>query len=282
LGSFKTKAEASQALKKAEVAKAQGTLVLGKAPTVREWFTTWLAGRTRIAYRTRVDYEQTFQAVYPYIGEIRLDQLTEHHLGDMWRKLADGIAADETRRDPLAATTLRKRYVHVNAALRAAVKSRHVQLTYNPAEGTKPERGARKEINPLTEGEVQKLLAVTKNDPEYPVWVMLLYTGCRRSECLALRWRDVDFERGRVSIRGSVHRETGKGLVFGPTKTKKDRMIDLRPEIIRALQIHRARQAETRLAAGPTWNDLGYVFTRADGHAMDESGVQRKFTAACR
>jgi len=281
LGCFDTRKEAKNALKDAVVARAQGRLVLEKMPTVREWFTTWLAGRTRIAYRTRVDYEQTFQSVYPYIGHLRLDHLTEQHLGEMWVKLAQGIAADGTRRSPLAATTLTTRHVEVSAALRAAVKSRHVALTYNPAEGAKPEKGERKEINPLMEEEVQKLLAVTTNDPEYPIWVTLIYTGCRRSECLALRWRDVDFERHIISIRGSLHREIGNGHVYGPTKTKKDRVVELRPEIVKALRVHRGHQAEMRLAAGPAWNDLGYVFTRADGQPMDETGLQRKFTRAC-
>jgi len=282
LGSFKTKLEAREALLAAQVAKAQGTLVLGKAPTVREWFDTWLDSRTRVAYRTRIDYGQTWKMIYPYIGHIRLDQLTENHLGQMWVKLANGVAADDTSRAPVAATTLMKRHAHLNAALRAAIRSRHIRLTYNPAEGVKPERGERNEINPLTEEEVQALFAATRGDPEFPIWVTLITTGCRASECRGLRWRDISLERRTVSISSSIHRETGKGWIDGPTKTKKNRVVSLRPETVNALKTHRARQAEARLAAGPAWQDLGYVFTTPTGRPLDDQSMQKRFDAACR
>jgi integrase len=282
LGSFRTRAEAREALQQAAVARAQGTLVQGKSPTVKQWFQTWLAGRTRIAYQTRAGYELTLKTVSSYIGCLRLDQLTEQHLGEMWRKLADGVAADGSTRQPLAATTLATHHAHLSGALRAAVKSRHVSLTYNPADEARPERGERKEINPLTEDEVRRLFAATHDDPEYPIWVTLMTTGCRAGECRALRWRDIDFARRTVSISGSVHREKGLGWVRGPTKTKRSRVVTLRPETVSALKAHRPRQTEMRLAAGPVWCDLDYVFTDELGHAVNKGLLQRRFTEACR
>jgi integrase len=282
LGTFKTRTEAKQALRDAAVAQAQGTLALGKAPTAAEWFDTWLAGRTRIAYTTRVDYQQTFRMVRPYIGHIRLNQLTEQHIAHMWARLATGIAADGAEQRPVAATTLAKRHAHVSAALRAAVRSRTIPITYNPAQGAKPERGSRKEINPLSEDEVQRLFATTRGDPDFALWVTLLTTGCRPSECRALRWRDVDFARCTIAICGSVHRENGKGWVEGPTKTKRNRVVTLRPETVNALRTHKARQAEMRLAAGPAWQDHDYVFTSETGAALDNGTLGRRFDAACR
>src|SRR3954469_21643564 len=54
-------------------------------------------------------------------------------------------------------------------------------------------------------------------------WRLLAFTGMRRGEALALRWRDVDLDAGRVAVRRSVGvvKDKGQGekLVEGATKT---------------------------------------------------------------
>lgn len=283
LGSFRTRAEARQALQAAAVARAQGTLVLGKPPTVREWCEKWLAGRTQIAYNTRRNYTHSYKGMLSYIGHIRLDTLTEADIAEMWAKLNRGEGADGSPRTPLAFTTLGRFYTYLNAALRAAIRSRNIPLTYNPAdsEEARPARGERQPINPLAEQEVQKLFEVTRDDREHPLWVTLITTGIRHSEAQALRWQDIDFDRKKVSVRGCLHREAGKGWVAGPTKTRRERMVDLRPHTIAALRTHRARQAEMRLRAGSLWVGHGLIFTTDTGTALDQRYIQRKFDEAC-
>lgn len=285
LGSFQTKTEAREALKQAEVARAQGTLVTGKVPTVKAWCETWLDGRPRIAYTTRQAYRTSFKAIFPYIGAIPLDKLMESDIAVMWDKLAAGTGADgKPRKDgPLAPTTLDRCHRHLNAALRAAVVSRHVAVVYNPAraEEAKPERGEREEIHPLTEEEVQRLFLATKDDREHVLWVTLITTGVRHGEAQAIRWQDIDFDRKTVSIRGGLHFETGKGWIDGATKTKRNRVITLRQATVDALRKHKIRQAEMRLAAGPLWEDRGLVFTTDTGRPMDQRFIQRSFDRAC-
>jgi integrase len=235
LGSFETRREAREALREAAVAKAQGTLAAGKTPTLKAWWETWLAGRTRISYGTRRSYKLTFESVAPYIGHLRLDRVTESDIATMWVKLAAGIDADGKahadggRQRPVAPTTLQTRYVHLNAAFRAAVRSRHIPLTYNPcsAPEAKPERGEREEINSLTEEEVRRLFAVTAGEREHALFVTLITTGVRHGEAQALRWQDIDFDRRKLSVCGCKHYETGRGWVTGPTNTRKTRAVDL-------------------------------------------------------
>jgi hypothetical protein len=54
-------------------------------------------------------------------------------------------------------------------------------------------------------------------------WWLLAATGMRRGEGLALRWRDVDLDAGRLAVRRSVGvikaKGAGERLVEGPTKT---------------------------------------------------------------
>jgi integrase len=66
-----------------------------------------------------------------------------------------------------------------------------------------------------------------------------------------------------------------------PTKTRKSRVVDLRPNTVAVLKAHKARQAESRLKAGTLWIDSGYVFTTDIGKPLDQRYIQRKLDAAC-
>ncbi len=66
----------------------------------------------------------------------------------------------------------------------------------------------------------------------------------RRGEALALRWRDVDLDAGRLAVRRSVGVVKAKGagehLVEGPTKTGRSRVVDLDAGTVAALRAYRA------------------------------------------
>src|SRR4051812_24058423 len=63
-------------------------------------------------------------------------------------------------------------------------------------------------------------------------WRLLAYTGMRRGEALALRWRDVDLDAGRVAVRRSV------GVV--KDKGKGEQLVELDAGTVAALRAYRA------------------------------------------
>jgi integrase len=77
--------------------------------------------------------------------------------------------------------------------------------------------------------------------------VLLLHTGMRCGEMLALRWRDVDFENGLLTIeksrsvaknRQAVDPDATKYIVVeGTTKNEKAREIELKPKALDILRI---------------------------------------------
>lgn len=286
LGTFKTRKEAQDAIRKAMQETEDGVIASGKRPTFQEWARQYLGGRTRIAYSTRTLYASSFRVVEPYIGRIRIDELTEDHLRITWNRLASGLEPDgktPRARGPLALTTLDRCHRHVAAALRAASDGRRRLISFNPASApeSRPEKGERKPIHPLSESEVHRLFDVTQNHREHPLWVFMITTGVRPGEARALQWSDIDWTRQVVSITKSVHQEIGRGAVTGPTKTNRNRVIKLRPKTVEALRRHRAAQAEMRLQAGPAWQDGEYVFTTDAGRPLDDRYMQRLFDRAC-
>src|SRR5262245_12437728 len=52
---------------------------------------------------------------------------------------------------------------------------------------------------------------------------LALATGMRRNEMLALRWKDVDLDAGRLTIEQSLEQTTAHGIRIKAPKTRKGR-----------------------------------------------------------
>jgi integrase len=104
-------------------------------------------------------------------------------------------------------------------------------------------------MKPLAPGarEVRTLLArVEKHDPELADAVTILVsTGMRRGELVALRWADVDFERQEVHVSAAVSDGgPGVGIVRMPTKTSDWRDVPLTKAAVVAFgRQHQRRRA---------------------------------------
>jgi len=73
----------------------------------------------------------------------------------------------------------------------------------NPFVGLKMRKMQKKRKEALTHTEVNFLLAEARkrNHLYYPIWLLTLAMGFRRSELAGLKWLDVDFEQGLIYLR---------------------------------------------------------------------------------
>lgn len=115
--------------------------------------------------------------------------------------------------------------------------------------------------------------------------LVMITLGLRVSEALGLTWDAVDLEAGTVRIHQQLAR-TGqaptKSWSLKRTKGKNDVTLALPRVAVDALREQRAAQAAERLAAGPWWtNQLGLVFTRADGQPIWSSTIVKTIGQAC-
>jgi integrase len=107
---------------------------------------------------------------------------------------------------------------------------------------------------------------------------VLAYTGMRRGELLALRWRDLDMDEARLSVRRSVGvvkiKGEGEELIEGSTKTGKARSVDIDPRTIAALRSWRVARAglDLRLA-----RDDALIFGDLEGGYLNPDRFSRRF-----
>lgn len=103
-------------------------------------------------------------------------------------------------------------------------------------------------------------------------------TGCRRGECLGLRWTDIDLENGTASIVQSLQRVGKQGLVFQPPKSAKSRRsIALDDATIDMLRKHRGEQVLSKMELANAYEDNGLVFPRPFGGPLDPATLTRNF-----
>ena len=152
---------------------------------------------------------------------------------------------------------------------------------HNPAKLATPPAAGRAEVAPPDAEGVARLLAVAMDqDPELGLFLRLAAVlGARRSELIALKWRDVDLSAGEVLIASGVVRVAGQPLIDKDTKTHAKRRVAVGAETVELLKAHRARQAEAALAGGSALPPDAYVFSRSpDGSAaISPDGISHRF-----
>jgi integrase len=134
----------------------------------------------------------------------------------------------------------------------------------------------------LTRDQAARLLITIKGDPLEAAYVLMLMTGLRPGETLALSWADIDLDTSLLRVRRSLRREAGR-LVLGEPKTPGSRRtIALPDQVVRQLRDHRQRQIAARLRAGAEWQDTDLVFTTCTGGPIDPRNFRRRSRASRR
>ncbi len=245
-------------------AAPNGIPVMRRAPTFQEFALPWLerqkveGGRASqgLADKSREDLEwRLTKHLLPAFGSQRLDEITVEDV--------DRYRAAKVRGTQLMPSSINKTLSTLSTILEVAVE--YDLIERNPAQGRRrrlrsptPQRswldradhivalldGARDldEQARIRRGQRRALLAT------------LTFAGLRIGEALALRWRDVDLERGTIVVRVA---KTDAGM----------RSVNMLPVLHNEL---------TRFRAGQAASVDTLVFGTANGRTLGPSNVRRR------
>ena len=99
----------------------------------------------------------------------------------------------------------------------------------------------------------------------------------RRGELLGLRWRDVDLNARRLSIRQTIISVGYQVMRSEPKTAKGARTIDLDVRTVRMLRAHRAEQLLEQQSLEIAHRVEGLVFCREDGHLYHPELIRQSF-----
>lgn len=149
-------------------------------------------------------------------------------------------------------------------------------LSENPALGViKPKLVAKGEMVVWNESQVERFLAHAEKDRLFMLFHLAVTTGLRQGELLALRWQDINLDKGVLRVR-SVYTRDGELKVGGKTKSAT-RSVTLLKETIPLLKKHRASILSEKVAAGSEYKDNDLVICTSKGTPVRHRNVNRSF-----
>ena len=165
-------------------------------------------------------------------------------------------------------------YIHVTLQKALTQAMRDDLIFRNVATGERPRSSRnREEIKALSSEQAKALLSVARDTRNEALYVVAVHTGLRQGELLGLKWKDVDLDSRRLSVRRAL-KVTNRGLDFGPTKNSASRRsVPLTRTAVTALKAHRTRQNEERLRLGDLWRDHDLVFPNRVGKPLDHNNL---------
>jgi integrase len=276
----KTKRTAQQALRDMLTDASRGELVDPSRQPTGAYLDEWTAG-LRLAPSTVASYRKNIRLhIAPALGTVPLNRLTTEKIDQLYRQLERGGRADHRQGDGLSPRTVR--YVHtiLSAALGAAVKTR--RLVRNPAADASPptaKQAKAPEMHPWTASQLAAFLGWARGHAEnFTLWHVLAFTGMRRGEALALRWRDIDLDAATVRVRRSAGmvRVAGESaaVVEGDTKSGKPRLVDLDGPTVAVLRARKRERGALHLSLA---RDDALVFGDHESRHRNPEHVSRQF-----
>lgn len=271
-----------------ERAKQRGEAQPRTRMTVRSYLERWLdegLSDRDIRERTKAGYRADLKRyILPNVPSVRLDQFGRQHV----RRIVATLLRQKVKRGKERELSVRK-IRHALTALRVAMADAiddGLLRGENPVHEIRLPSGERRQGQWLDRAKAQALLAANGDDPLLVLWALLLYCGCRPSEALALRWENVDLERGLLRVEESLTPRKGDpAWVLTEPKTQRSRRsLPIPAEVVRLMESHRSRQQVERIVAGSAYQDHGaggFCFAQGNGAPLREDGLARRLAAAC-
>ncbi len=176
--------------------------------------------------------------------------------------------------------TVRKIYVIVQSIFHRGVEQGFIRDT--PCRNVILPKNRNKKKKPVLDEEQTrrflKLIEEKKCDPDIKrISRVLLFTGIRCGECLALSWENINFDEMTISIEHNLADVGGKHWLTTPKTESSIRTIGMSEALANIFREQKEYQEQLQEALGENFAHPEMVFTSANGNYRDRSSLGTSF-----
>ena len=270
--------------------KARSVKLSAREKTLDSVYKEWLSLKRDIAVHTKQNYTWVYEhyCLDSKLGKMKITDITNGRIMEHYGKLKE--------QKGLSVSTIDGLHTVINQVFSFAVKERYIPI--NPAAGTMysmKRKSENKQAHPaLSKEEQERLLSFIRNHKEYYRWYPIIYTflmtGMRVGEITGLRWKDVDFDNGTISVNHSLSYFSRDGkcqFIVGRPKTKAGyRTVVMLGEVKEALQLQKKITDDMGIVCNvsvPGTEDADeayysdFIFLNKDGGCQHQGTLNKAF-----
>ncbi len=256
------------------------TYVAGKA-TVNFVFDRYMSIKTNLRETTRSNYKYMYDRfIRETFGQKKIAEVKYSDVYQFYQYLLE--------KEDIQINTLETIHTLLHPTFQLAVRDEIIRA--NPSDGIMAEIKKRSDSktgvrHALTIEQQRAFMDFVANHPTFCHWwamfAVLLGTGCRIGEALGLRWEDLDFDNGVISINHSVvYYPVGDNrssiLHVSETKTEEgNRTIPMLDTVRDAFEMIAEEQEETGRNETVIDGMTGFVFKNRFGNVPNPQSVNR-------
>ncbi|PIC80705.1 site-specific integrase [Sporosarcina sp. P18a] len=267
--SFRTRKQAQLAYDRIKFELRNGTFRKQTAETYNDIYLIWIKSYEKtVQDSTFLKTSRLFKNhILPAMGHYKIDKIDvaicQKHV-EQWAEVLKGFKMVKSYAAKVITFAMIRGYININVnpfeLVEIPIDKKRISFDEEPVE------------NFYTREQLIEFLDSLKQEEDLRLYVffnLLVCSGMRKSEALALMWKDINFATSEIRINKAIARGI-EGLYLGPTKNGLPRTIELDKKTIRLLKKWKKEQAVTYLKLGfNTRKQNQYVFPNTKNELQD-------------
>ncbi|BFH16942.1 site-specific integrase [Paenibacillus melissococcoides] len=264
---FDTKKQAQLHAAQTEQDIANGTFIEdSKNPTFEAVYKQWYATHSltlkppsRRAVRSKFK-----QQILPHFGKLKMKDITKPYCQEVVNKIAEKIKSVDNMRmyaNQVFDYAIKMDIIQANPMAHAVIPRKDTEFDAEAVELAEKRDYWEKH-------EIKQFLNILKKDyplMDYVMFHLLIYTGARKGEVLALHESDIDSKNKTLTLNKTLYQENNVYTFQTPKTASSRRSISLDEVTFKLLKKWITSEKKRFLELGQKWNDKQLLFTRQDG-----------------
>lgn len=247
--SGKTKGEVINKIAAAKTDYNRSQYVFDNDITVNEWVSIWLDTKMRpkLSEQSLIRLEGLFRNhLLPVLGDFKLQDLTKSLLEQKYAEIFQNKVGKKYAEKTYSHSTVNSLSISFKKCLQFAVEEN--VLAKNPHNGVELHKlRPPKKVSAFSFAGHKKIVEYTRNNGQlYWLYYLLISTGMRFGEAVALTWDDVDFKEKTIRINKTSVELHGSPYIQDHTKTSSGtRTISVSDNVVKFLrEVNKALDSE--------------------------------------